>query len=77
MGALQRHLTTLVEQVSGLVDKLEKLFPELLEVEKKLAQKEAEGADEEIVQALPKLAVKIDPLLAEALTAQMSIQAKS
>ena len=60
-----------MEQVGSLIDRLEKLFPELLEAEKRMAREEVEGADKEVVQALPKLAVKIDPVMAEALTKQM------
>lgn len=68
----KKHLETLVEQVSKLIERLEKLFPELLEVEKKMARQEAETAEKEVVQALPAMAAKIDPVMAEALILQMT-----
>lgn len=67
----QEHLTALVKEVGSLIDRLEKLFPKLAGVEKKMAREEAEGAEKEVVQVLTKLAAKIDPIMAEALTGQM------
>ena len=67
----KKHLTALVEQVTALIDRLEKLFPELLEVERKMAKQEVEGAEEEVIQTLPAMATKIDPLMVEALTAEL------
>lgn len=66
----KKHFTALVDQVGKLIDRLEKLIPELLEVEKKLAKEEADGVEKEVLQVLPALAAKIDSVMAEAFKAQ-------
>jgi hypothetical protein len=72
----KEHLTELVRQVSELIDRLEKLFPELVEDEKRMAREEVKDVPQTLLGQLAELA-KSDPALTQALQAEARSQGTS